>query len=238
MVLTRGDVDYVVTEYGVASLWGKSIKERSLSLINIAHPESRNDLLEWAKQRHYVPPEVMPFPEIEYPEELKTYVTLRDGAQVLLRPIKPSDVTMKQHLFYSLSKDTLAKRYLGSLRAMPLRRVWPYVTVDYENEMSIVGTLMEEERESIIAIGSYVRIPHTTMAEVSFVVRDDWQNLGLGTLLLNQLMEIAKKKGLRGFTAWVLTSNARMMHIFKKYGCSVKYRVEGDFYHITMEFKE
>jgi len=79
VVLTRGDVDYVVTEYGIASLKGKTIRERALSLINTAHPEFRNDLLEWAKQHHYVPSEVVAFPEIEYPEELKRYVTLKDG---------------------------------------------------------------------------------------------------------------------------------------------------------------
>jgi len=234
IVLTRGDVDYVVTEYGVASLRGKTIRERALSLINIAHPKFRNELLEWAKQRRYVPPEVLPFPEIEYPEELKRNVTLKDGTKVLLRPIKPSDATLKHHLFYALSKDSVTKRYLGSLKVMPLKRVWPYVTVDYENEMSIVGTVMEEGMESLIAIGSYARIPRTRMAEVSLVVRDDLQNKGLGTILLKYLIEIAKNKGFEGFTAWVLTDNTKMMHIFKKLGYPVKYRIEGNLYHVTV----
>lgn len=238
VVLTRGDVDYVVTEYGVASLRGKTIRERALSLINIAHPKFRNELLEWAKQRRYVPPEVLSFPEIEYPEELKRNVTLKDGTKVLLRPIKPSDATLKHHLFYALSKDSVTKRYLGSLKVMPLKRVWPYVTVDYENEMSIVGTVMEEGMESLIAIGSYARIPRTRMAEVSLVVRDDLQNKGLGTILLKYLIEIAKNKGFEGFTAWVLTDNTKMMHIFKKLGYPVKYRIEGNLYHVTVKFQE
>jgi len=238
VVLTRGDVDYVVTEYGAASLRGKTIRERALSLINIAHPKFRNELLEWAKQRRYVPPEVLPFPEIEYPEELKRNVTLKDGTKILLRPIKPSDATLKHHLFYALSKDSVTKRYLGSLKAMPLKRVWPYVTVDYENEMSIVGTVMEEGMESLIAIGSYARIPRTRMAEVSLVVRDDLQNKGLGTILLKYLIEIAKNKGFEGFTAWVLTDNTKMMHIFKKLGYPVKYRIEGSLYHVTVKFQE
>jgi len=237
VVLTRGDVDYVVTEYGVASLRGKTIKERALSLINIAHPKFRNDLLEWAKQHHYVPLEVLPFPEIEYPEELKRHVVLKDGSKVLLRPIKPSDATMKQDLFYSLSKETVAKRYLGSLKAMPLKRIWPYVVVDYDNEMVIVGTVREDGNESIIAIGSYSRVPNTNLAEVALVVRDDWQNKGLGTILFNYLCEIAKKRGLDGFTAWVLTDNSRMMHIFKKSGYPTRYRIEGDLYHVEIRFK-
>jgi len=237
VVLTRGDVDYVITEYGVASLRGRTIKERALSLINVAHPKFRNELLEWAKQHRYVPPEVLPFPEIEYPEELKKYVVLKDGSKVLLRPIKPSDATMKQDLFYSLSKETVTRRYLGSLKAMPLKRIWPYVIVDYDKEMVIVGTVQDDGNESLIAIGSYSRVPNTNLAEVALVVRDDWQNKGLGTLLFNYLCEIAKKRGLDGFTAWVLADNSRMMHIFKKSGYSMRYRIEGDLYHVEIRFK-
>jgi len=238
VVLTRGDVDYVVTEYGVASLRGKTIKDRALSLINIAYPKFRNELLEWAKQHHYVPLEVLPFPEIEYPEELMKYVVLKDGSRVLLRPIKPSDATMKQDLFYSLSKETVTKRYLGSLKAMPLKRIWPYVVVDYDNEMVIVGTVQEDGNESIIAIGSYSRVPNTNLAEVALVVRDDWQNRGLGTILFNYLCEIANKRGLAGFTAWVLADNSRMMHIFKKSNYPMRYKIEGNLYHVEIRFKK
>jgi len=237
VVLTRGDVDYVVTEYGVASLRGRTIKERALSLINIAHPKFRNDLLEWAKQHHYVPQEVLPFPEIEYPEELKRHVILKDGSKVLLRPIKPSDATLKQDLFYSLSKSSVVKRYLGPLKAMPLKRIWPYVIIDYNNEMVIVGTVQEDGSESIIAIGSYSRVPNTDLAEVALVVRDDWQNKGLGTILFNYLCEIAKKRGLAGFTAWVMMDNERMMHIFKKSKYPVRYRIEGNLYYVEIRFK-
>jgi acyl-CoA hydrolase/GNAT superfamily N-acetyltransferase len=238
IVLTRGDVDYVVTEYGVTSLKGKSIKERALSLINITHPKFRNNLLDWAKKHNYVPSEVLPFPETEYPEELTKSVTLRDGSKVLLRPIKPSDATMKQDLFYSLSKDAVAKRYLGSLKAMPLKRVWPYVIVDYKDEMVIVGTTKEAGREAIIAIGSYSRIPNTDKAEVALVVRDDWQGKGLGTTLFHYLAEIAHEHRIAGFTAWVLSDNGKMIHILKKSGYPMKYRIEGDLYNVDIRFEK
>jgi len=237
VVLTRGDVDYVVTEYGVAHLRGKTIRERALSLISIANPKFRNRLLNWAKKRNYVPKEVLPFPEVEYPEELKRYVTLKDGSRVLLRPIMPSDVTLKQHFFYALSKESIKRRYLGSLSLMPLRRIWPYVVVDYVNEMSIVGTIMENENETIIAMGSYSRIPNTETAEISLVVRDDWQNKGLGTILFNYLAEIARKRGIKSFTAWILLENTRMMHILRKSGYPIKYRIEGNLYYVTIDLE-
>jgi acyl-CoA hydrolase/GNAT superfamily N-acetyltransferase len=237
VISTRGDVDYVVTEYGVASLSGRTIRDRTLSIVNITHPKFRNDLLEWAKRHHYVPSEVPSFPEIEYPEELKKYVTLKDGTKVLFRPIKPSDATLMQRLFYSLSKESMYERYHGYLKAMPLNRVWPHVIIDYQNEMSIVGIVMEERTENIIAIGGYVRVPNTNLAEMSLVVRDEWQNRGLGTTLLKDLIDIAKKKGFEGFKGRVLKSNAAMLQVFKKLGYPAKYTLEyPDIYDATFKF--
>ncbi len=236
VVLTRGDVDYVVTEYGVAWLRGKSVRERALSLISIAHPRFRNELLNQAKQMRLVPQDILPFPEVEYPEDLARHVILKDGTRVLLRPIKPSDATMKQHLFYALSKESVKTRFLGSLKAMPMKRIWPYVFIDYENEMSIVALLGGESGE-MIGIGSYVRIPHTNSAEVSFLVRDDWQNKGLGTMLLEQIIEIAKGKGIEELVAWVSIENTRMMHIFRKCGYPMRFRVEGNLYFVVIDLK-
>ncbi|MEM2843641.1 MAG: GNAT family N-acetyltransferase [Candidatus Bathyarchaeia archaeon] len=238
VTLTRGDVDYIVTEYGIACLRGKTIRERALSLMSIAHPKFRNELLEWAKSHNYVPKEILPFPTAEYPEELEKFITLKDGSQILLRPIKPSDATMKQHFFYSLSKETIYKRYFGQLKAMPIKRIWPYVIIDYENEMVIVASAMENGLETIVGIGSYVKIPGTKTAEVALVVRDDWQNKGLGTVLLNYLIEIGKNKEIENFTAWVFTENMKMLHIFKKLPYKTEFRVEGDLYHITVKLTE
>ncbi|MEM1673288.1 MAG: GNAT family N-acetyltransferase [Candidatus Bathyarchaeia archaeon] len=235
VVLTRGDVDYVVTEYGVAYLRGKTIRERALALMSIAHPRFKNKLLEWAKKHNYVPKEIMPFPEVEYPEELKQYITLEDGSRVLLRPIKPSDATLKQHFFYALSKESVRKRFLGSLDIMPLKRIWPYVIIDYVNEMSIVGVVSENGNEVMVAIGSYSRIPGTDKAEVALVVRDDWQDKGLGTALFNCLAEIARSRGIKTFIAWVSIDNTKMIHILKKSKYPSKYRVDGNLFYIELD---
>jgi acyl-CoA hydrolase/RimJ/RimL family protein N-acetyltransferase len=235
VTLTRGDVDYIVTEYGIACLRGKTIRERALALMNIAHPKFRNELLEWAKNHNYVSKEILPFPAVEYPEELEKFITLKDGNRILLRPIKPSDATMKQHFFYSLSKETIYKRYFSQLKAMPIKRIWPYVMIDYENEMVIVASITENGLETIVGIGSYVKVPGTETAEVALVVRDDWQNKGLGTALLNYLIEIGKNKGVKSFTAWVFTENIKMIHLFKKLLYKTEFRTEGDLYHITIK---
>jgi len=103
--------------------------------------------------------------------------------------------------------------------------------------MVLVGTVRNGEKEDMIAIGSYSRIPNTNFAEVALVVRDDWQNRGLGTILFNYLCEIAKKRGLNGFIAWVMIDNKRMMHIFRKSGHQIRYRIEGNLYYVEIRFK-
>jgi len=238
VVLTRGDVQYVVTEYGVARLEGKTIRERALELISVAHPKFRNELLNWAKSHKYVPEEILPFPEIEYPEELKRYVTLKDGTRAILRPIKPSDATMKQHLFYALSKDSVIKRYLGPLKSFPWDRVWPYVIIDYRNEMVLVAVVMEEGLETMVGIGSYSRIPNTDSAELALVVRDDWQGKGIGTELLKYLVELARGNGFKTLKAWVLAENTVMMHLLKKCGYKLKYRLEDSVYEVVLDLSQ
>jgi acyl-CoA hydrolase/RimJ/RimL family protein N-acetyltransferase len=238
IVLTRGDVQYVVTEYGVARLDGNTIRERALELVSIAHPKFRNELLEWAKSHKYVPPEILPFPEIEYPEELKRQVTLKDGLKIILRPIKPSDATMKQHLFYALSKESVIRRYLGPLKSLPWDRIWPYVIIDYKNEMVLVAVVMEEGRETMVGIGSYSKIPNTNTAEIALVVRDDWQGRGIGTELLKYLIELAKANNFSELKAWVLAENAVMMHLFRKCGYRMKYRMENGVYEVVVDLKQ
>ncbi|MEM2961405.1 MAG: GNAT family N-acetyltransferase [Candidatus Bathyarchaeia archaeon] len=236
VVLTRGDVHYVVTEYGVAYLHGRTIRERALSLVEIAHPKFRSYLLAWAKKRRYVLPEDFKYPKSRYPRELETYITLGDGTRLLLRPIKPSDITMKHELFYSFSKDTIYHRYFGGLKAMTMKSAARYVNIDYKNEMAIVA-VKQDDLENIVGIGQYVLDPSTGYAEVALAVQDEWQGKGIGSALLKYLIEIAGERGIRGFTAWVLSDNKRMLRLFEKTGYPLKVKAEGNLYHVVMDFK-
>ena len=107
VVTTRGDVHYVVTEYGIAYLHGKSIRERVLSLINIAHPKFRKELIQAAKTRHYIHPDQieMEWDKVRYPQELERYETLKDGTEILFRPVKPTDESALSEMLYSLSAE-------------------------------------------------------------------------------------------------------------------------------------
>jgi acyl-CoA hydrolase len=102
VVTTRGDVHYVVTEYGTAYLHGKSIRERTIALINIAHPKFRNELLQAAKTHKYIYQDQIELTpdQIDYPHELEHYNTLRDGTEIFFRPVKPTDEPALAEMLY------------------------------------------------------------------------------------------------------------------------------------------
>ncbi|MEM4246056.1 MAG: GNAT family N-acetyltransferase [Candidatus Bathyarchaeia archaeon] len=237
VVLTRGDVCYVITEYGMAFLKGKTVRERALSLIGLAHPKFRSELTAWAVEHNYFRPGDYAYPNMLYPEELEKHLMLKDGQEILLRPAKPSDLTMKHDLFYTFSKQTIAFRYFGGLKAMPLDKVKRYVNIDYTNEMTIVGVIRRDAAEEIVAIGQYLLDPLTGYGEVALAVQDEWQGKGIGKALLGHLCEIAKDRGLKGFTAWVLKDNERMMRLFKESGYAIEVKPEQDLYFVRLHFE-
>lgn len=234
VVTTRGDVRYVVTEYGVADLYGRNIRERALALIHIAHPRFREELLEQAKLRHYAFVDQLP-PLGVYPKELETSATF-DGTEIFFRPIKPTDEPLMQDLFYALSEESIYYRFFSGIAAMPHSRVQRFTTIDYRKEMAIVGVIEKEEQEEVIAVGRYIVEPETNMAEVALLVRDDWQGKGIGTWLQKYLIEIAKNQGIVGFKAQVLLDNTRALNMVHKPGLTVETILEDGAYILSYKF--
>lgn len=236
VVTSRGDVWFVVTEYGVADLQGKSVRERALSLIAIAHPDFRAELLAAAKERHYVfQDQVSPHPG--YPWQYESDVEANDGTRLRLRPLRVTDEQKLTDLFYSLSNDTIYRRWMTAKKRLPHRDALYYLDIDYQNAMAIVLETCEERREpEMIGVGRYHLDRATNYAEVAFLIRDAWQGKGLGTLLLQQLIRIARDKGIAGFTASVLATNRGMLHVFHRAGLEMTTRLEDGVYELTMGF--
>lgn len=236
VMITRGDVYYVVTEYGIAYLHGKNIRERALALISIAHPKFRAHLLEEAKANVYIYEDQL-MPMGIYPSELETTVTFR-GERVFFRPVKATDESMMQDFFYSLSDRTIYQRYFTLLRALPHQTVQTMTTIDYEQRMAIVGVLHQEGRERIVAVGIYdVLDESSNVAEMAFTVHDEWQNIGVGTFLLKYLIHIAQQRGIGAFTAEILKTNAPMLHILGKADYPLTYSRDEGIYIVTMRLE-
>jgi len=242
VVTTRGDVHYVVTEYGVAYLHGKTIRERALALINIAHPKFRTELLQAAKKQNYIYEDQIELDseKIRYPLELESYDTLRDGEEIFFRAIKPTDEKALSQMLYSLSQSSVKTRYMTHTMRFPHKDVQQLTNIDYRNELSIVGVVPGVPEEEIVAIAQYFMDQKTMAAEVAFIVQDEWQKKGMGTLLLNYLTKIAKSRGVKQFYAKVLPENKSMLAVFHNSGYQVSTEFDGDVYSIRydLDFKK
>lgn len=235
---TRGDVHYVITEYGVAELHGKSIMERALALINIAHPDFREELLHAAKFHHYVflDQSEVPYKGAPYPEEYETYQEF-DDLQVFFRPVKPTDEQMLRDLFYESSEKTIYQRFMSMKTKLPRRELQNLVNIDYGKDMAIVGIIRENEVPRIIAVARYMLDRGTNIAEVAFLVHDDFQGKGIGTFLLDYLIRIARQRGVKAFTAEVLPQNTVMLHLFHKTGLRVETKMEEGSYFVYIDLE-
>ena len=239
VTLTRGDIHYVVTEYGIAYLHGKSIRERAMDLISIAYPGFRLWLIEEARRLHLIYPDQAFIPGIkgEYPEDLEMRKTTRAGLKLLIRPIKISDEPLLKDFFYSLSDESLYQRFISARRDIPHEMLQKYVAVDYFSKMVLVAMMEKDGKESICGLGQYGMNSDMYMADVALVVRDDCQKKGVAGELLSYLTYLAKKQGLLGFTAEVLAGNEPVFRLFKKMGFDVSKRNEEGVYEMKAMFR-
>ncbi len=239
VVVTRGSVHFVVTEYGVAYLHGKSIQERVMALISIAHPDFREQLFKEALACKYIRPSksglgdrfVVPGEKI-----MRTTYLLKNGIEVKFRSIRPIDEPQLRDLVYNLSQETIYYRFMSRLQRFSHRQIQDFVFIDHRRDVAIVGTIPEAHGEAIIAVGRYYLNEKINKAEVAFVISDGWQNLGIGKFLFRHLITIAKRNGIAGFTAEVLRDNYRMQAIFTSSGHHVESRLEDGVYSFEIEF--
>lgn len=239
VTLTRGDVHYVVTEYGIAHIHGKNVRERAMDLIAIAHPKFRSWLIEEAKKSGliYKDQAFIPGKRGEYPEDLEAFRTTYGGVNILLRPVKISDEPLLKDFFYSLSDESLYKRFMSVRKDMPHERLQEFVVIDYSKETAILAVLDLEEKEEIIGLGQYGVDENAHSAEVALLIRDEYQGKGVGTELLSYLTHLAKKQGLLGFTAEVLVDNKQMLQLFEKMGFDIEKKTDSEVYRLKMAFK-
>jgi len=236
VTLNRGDIRYVVTEYGIAYLHGKNIRERAMDLIAIAHPDFRPWLVEEARRLALVYKD-QSIVSGEYPEALETSRITKTGLQLTLRPVRISDEQRLKEFFYSLSDASLYQRFASARKDMPHARLQEFVAVDFTREIVILAVVGREEKEIVVGLGQYAVDESTNTAEVALVVKDDYQNQGVGYVLQSYLTHLAKKRGLLGFTAEVLEENKPIVHLLEKMGFSVK-RKEGNACEMVLLFDE
>lgn len=218
VVTSRADVHYVVTEFGVAYLHGKTVRERSLALIHIAHPKFRDDLMKEARERRLVPSNQIALPPglRPYPKKYESWEEFGGGLRVQFRPIQPTDERRLKELFYSHTPATIYQRYFTQLKHLPDTLAQRLVTLDYRDDMALVGLIPDGGSEQIVAVARYHRNPATNLGELGVVVREGYRRRGLAEYLLRRLAQIAGEQGILGFTADVLAENTGMLALLRR----------------------
>ena len=178
VTLARPDVHYVVTEFGIAYLFGKSVRERALSLIEIAHPNFRESLLEESKRQSLVPTAHRLGGGRGYLVEEERVVPLKSGSKVMLRPARGSDVQSMQVMFHRMSVEDVYMRFFRSVSALSYEEAQRLCNVDFEKDVAFVAVVGPRENEEIVGTGAYFLNPSTNLAEVAYMIVPEWQGSG------------------------------------------------------------
>jgi acyl-CoA hydrolase/GNAT superfamily N-acetyltransferase len=232
----RETVDMVITEYGLASLSGRTMRERAQALIDIAHPDDRLNLVNQAKKAKILYPDQIFLSESAhlYPTEINFQHTFKSGIGVRFRAIKPSDEEEMRRLFYRFSDQSVYYRYFAPIKTMPHSKMQEYVNIDFSRTMSIVGVVGEPGQGHIIAEARFVKDQKRPLADVAFVVDEQYQSMGIATYMYKMLIRLAKDRGILGLTADVLATNKGMMKVFEKGETTVTAKLDHGVYHLTI----
>jgi acyl-CoA hydrolase/GNAT superfamily N-acetyltransferase len=243
VVITRGDVHYVVTEYGSAYLHGKNIRERVLQMIGIAHPKFRNELLEKAKKLHYIyEDQKLPTTEngvvVIYPDKYYWKYQTKNKGEIFFRAVKPTDERMLQELYYQLDSNDRVLRFFSPRNTFNHKDTQPKVVVDYESVFVLVAIAGDENDEKMVGAGSYYLDRNSNLAEIAFTVTKEYRNQGITKYFMLKLIEIAQEKGVSGCMGEVLAMNSPMVHVIKSVPYKVVFHSYGDSFEFAFKFKD
>ena len=156
-------------------------------------------------------------PMAAYPKELERDITLRDGARLRLRPIRPEDQDRLIAFYDRLSQHTAYQRFFTVMKRLPPDWARLLANVDYERRLALLAEHGAPETPELVGVARYEPTDRADTAEIAFVIQDGWQNRGLGTLMLDALLAAAEARGIRRFHAYVLASNNRMIDLLVRF---------------------
>lgn len=239
VVVPRGDVHYVVSEYGAVNLFGKSLQERVMAMITISHPDYREELFEAAKEKGLIGRERTLGEAVKavYPVRLEETIEL-DGEEVVIRPAKPVDDRRIQEHYYTLPKEDVVSRFFGQKTIFARSDVETRSQGDYVSSLSLVAVVGEFGFGRVVAVAESMRLKTVNMSEVAFSVSPDFQGKGLGKLFLRKLADATRESGIAGLIAYTFPTNTAMIGLFKTLPYKVTKQLEDGELILTCRFDE
>jgi RimJ/RimL family protein N-acetyltransferase len=239
VVVPRGDVHYVATEYGMVNLFGKSLQERVMALIGIAHPSFRDELFDAAKRFGLIEANrsLGEASRSIYPVSLEEIIQV-DHVEITIRPAKPVDERRIQEHYYSLDKNDIFLRFFHEKTSFARSEVEGKSQIDYIKDLTLIGVVGESGFGRVVAVGEYLLLLDDNMAEVAFSVTKDFQGKGLGKIFLRKLAEAARENGIAGLVAYTSPSNKAMINLFKTLPYKVRTRFDGEAMSLRCRFDE
>jgi acyl-CoA hydrolase/GNAT superfamily N-acetyltransferase len=237
VVVPRGDVHYVVTEYGAVNLFGKSLQERAMAMISIAHPNFRDELFHQAKELGLLGVERTLHDSLHgvYPVELEETIEI-DGQEITIRPAKPVDERRIQEHYYNLDKEDVVSRFFHEKNSFMRQEVEGVSQIDYVKDLTLVALVGEFGFGKVIAVGEYLLDESKNMAEVAFSVIKPYQGKGLGKLFIQKLAVVARENGIAGLMAFTSPQNKGMIRLFKKLPYKVDSFYDGEMLTLSCRF--
>lgn len=182
-------------------------------------------------------------PILPYPARFEQVWPLRGGGEYTVRPIHTEDAQMLQDLVHSLSPESRYFRFVSSMTQLPPTMLAKLTLIDYDREMALVAVYKERkaqadgeivEHERIVGVSRYITNPDQSSCEFSLVVADDFSGKGLGSRLMESIMDVARERGLTEIVGLVLTNNDGMLRLMRSLGFTVKpYPDDPDFRVVT-----
>lgn len=172
------------------------------------------------------------------PPDYKKWFVLRDGRQVMLRPILPSDKDAILALFSRLSRETRYLRFQHAKQYISPDELTGYCCVDYHDCFALVAEMLRDDRMEIVGVGRYIRLPRRDAAEVAFVVEDREQGNGIGTHLLRELAHLARERDVTTFVAELLNENVVILTIMRKCDPRMVQVVDGSSLVVTLSLDD
>ena len=239
IVVPRGDVQYVVTEYGAVNLFGKSLQERAMAMISIAHPDFREELFFEARKMGLLGAERTLSESVQgiYPIRLEETREI-DGDLITIRPAKPVDGRRIQEHFYTQDKDDIYSRFFQARTRFVRDDVESMFQIDYVKNLTLLAVVGEFGFGKVMAVGEYLLDPAKNIAEIAFSVSKEWQGKGLGKIIMKKLSEAARENGISGLMAYTLPRNQGMLKLFKSLPYKTKTLYDGEVVELTCMFDE